>query len=494
MRIQELERKTGLERPSIRFYEKEGLLNPARSENGYREYSDEDVELLKKIKLLRRLGMSIEKIKALQQGSADLSSAIAQQTSYLTSQIDEHRRCRAVCEIMQRDGAVFESLDADHYLRLLREIRIDDKVLSNSNFQENVPKEIHPWLRYFARILDYGLWNAFIQFILIVIVRMRPIPGNFLSSLITIVSTALFVPVEAWMLHKFGTTPGKWAMGIRLEYYQGGNLPYSEALNRSLNVYVCGAGLSIPVVQMVLYILRYCQLTGRSWRIFARYNEVEGPQDMSWDASTEIIYEKRDWKRGVALSLILAMTVLLTVGGVIDGFKPRYRGNELTVAQVAQNYNATLDVILEDAAYYDKLQEDGTKKPVASNTVIFDMNSSVSGQPMQFEYEVQDGIVRSVSVHHEWDEVFYLRPLSDETLLMASSLLLAQEDCGIRELGEFARLYESYLDQKEVSFTYKNLLIEWTITTDQDFLQGTVYGGDEEDVYASLDFRVTIQK
>ena len=26
MKIQELERKTGLERPSIRFYEKEGLL------------------------------------------------------------------------------------------------------------------------------------------------------------------------------------------------------------------------------------------------------------------------------------------------------------------------------------------------------------------------------------------------------------------------------------------------------------------------------------
>jgi len=34
MKIQELERMTGLERPSIRFYEKEGLLNPKRLENG----------------------------------------------------------------------------------------------------------------------------------------------------------------------------------------------------------------------------------------------------------------------------------------------------------------------------------------------------------------------------------------------------------------------------------------------------------------------------
>lgn len=493
MRIQELERKTGLERPSIRFYEKEGLLNPKRTENGYREYSEEDAELLKKIKLLRRLGMTIEKIKQLQQGSADLSAAVAQQASLHTSQIDDHRRCRAVCETMQRDGVAFESLDADHYLQLLREIRIDDRALTNSNFREDVPKEIHPWRRYFARILDYAFWNALVEFILIVIIRMRPIPGDFLSSLITIGSTALFVPVEAWMLHKIGTTPGKWAMGIRLEYYQGGNLPFSEALYRSLRVFVNGVGLAIPIAQTGMCVLRYCQLTGRSWRIFARYNEVEVPQDMPWDESTEIIYENRNAKRGVALALILALTVLLITGGVIDGFKPRYRGNELTVAQMAQNYNATLEVLLDDVEYYDKIQEDGTKKPVASNTVIFDMNSSVSNQPIQFEYEVQDGIVRSVSVHHEWDKVFYLTPLSEETLLMASSLLLAQEGCGIWELEEFMRMYESYLNQKEVSFTYKNLLIEWTITTDKDILQGTIYGGDEEDVYASLDFRVTIK-
>jgi DNA-binding transcriptional MerR regulator len=70
MRIQELERRTGLERPSIGFYEKEGLLIPVGLENGYREYSEAEVELLKKIKLLRQLGMSVEKIRALQQGSA----------------------------------------------------------------------------------------------------------------------------------------------------------------------------------------------------------------------------------------------------------------------------------------------------------------------------------------------------------------------------------------------------------------------------------------
>lgn len=493
MKIQRVELETGLDRPSIRYYEKEGLLNPKRLENGYREYSQEDVELLKKIKLLRRLGMGIEKIRQLQQGSADLNAAIAAQVSYHSSQIDDHRRCRAVCEAIRDDGAVFASLDAEHYLRLLREIRIDDRALGKSNFKEDLPKEIHPWKRFIARWLDLLLWSAVIQFILIVIVRMRPLPGDFLNMLLDIGILALFIPVEAFFLHKFGTTPGKYVMGIRVEYIQGGNLPYAEALHRSLSVFVCGEGLGIPFAQLGMNVYRYCQLTGRSWRRFARYDEVEGPQDMPWDEDTELIYGEHNWKRGAAAALILACSISLVVLGTIDGFKPRYRGNNLTVAQVASNYNATMQVLMEDPAYYDKLQEDGSKKPVASNTVIFDMNQSSGGKQMEFSYDVQDGFVRSVSIQHSWDQVFYLTPLNGDPMNMACCLLLAQDGCGIRELDEFVRLYESHLDSKVVSFKYRNLTIEWTITTENQMLQGVIHPENDEDLFVSMDFCITIR-
>ena len=46
MTIKELEALTGLSRANIRFYEKEGLLSPLRRENGYREYTEEDVQTL----------------------------------------------------------------------------------------------------------------------------------------------------------------------------------------------------------------------------------------------------------------------------------------------------------------------------------------------------------------------------------------------------------------------------------------------------------------
>ena len=46
MTIKEVEQCFGVPRATVRFYEKEGLLSPTRSENGYREYSEEDVVLL----------------------------------------------------------------------------------------------------------------------------------------------------------------------------------------------------------------------------------------------------------------------------------------------------------------------------------------------------------------------------------------------------------------------------------------------------------------
>lgn len=58
----EVQDKTNLSRKAIEYYEEKGLVHPKKLENGYRDYSDEDVEVLKKISLLRNLGLSISEI------------------------------------------------------------------------------------------------------------------------------------------------------------------------------------------------------------------------------------------------------------------------------------------------------------------------------------------------------------------------------------------------------------------------------------------------
>ena len=48
MKINEVEQQAGITKRNIRFYEQQGLLSPKRNgENGYRDYSEEDVAELK---------------------------------------------------------------------------------------------------------------------------------------------------------------------------------------------------------------------------------------------------------------------------------------------------------------------------------------------------------------------------------------------------------------------------------------------------------------
>ena len=58
----EVQDKTNLSRNAIEYYEEKGLIHPIKLENGYRDYIDEDVEVLKRISLLRNLGLSISEI------------------------------------------------------------------------------------------------------------------------------------------------------------------------------------------------------------------------------------------------------------------------------------------------------------------------------------------------------------------------------------------------------------------------------------------------
>lgn len=66
MQIKELSRATGVEAETIRFYEKQGLLpEPARRDNGYRDYAASHLERLSFIRHCRALDMPLADVKQL---------------------------------------------------------------------------------------------------------------------------------------------------------------------------------------------------------------------------------------------------------------------------------------------------------------------------------------------------------------------------------------------------------------------------------------------
>lgn len=68
MKIHEVAQQTGLTVPTLRFYEKEGLLGTRyvrRSANNYREYCQEAIRLLLIIKRMQTAGFTLAEIKEL---------------------------------------------------------------------------------------------------------------------------------------------------------------------------------------------------------------------------------------------------------------------------------------------------------------------------------------------------------------------------------------------------------------------------------------------
>lgn len=66
MQIKDLARATGVDVETIRFYEKEGLLpEPARLDNGYRNYAQPHLERLSFIRHCRGLDMTLDEVRTL---------------------------------------------------------------------------------------------------------------------------------------------------------------------------------------------------------------------------------------------------------------------------------------------------------------------------------------------------------------------------------------------------------------------------------------------
>ena len=119
MKINEVEKYLEIPKATIRFYEKEGLLSPQRNENSYREYSNEDVEVLKKIVVLRKIGVAVEDVKQVLEGSLSLQDALIKNMNSLQEQMEEIKGAMKVCELMQQKEENISTFDQNYYWNVI---------------------------------------------------------------------------------------------------------------------------------------------------------------------------------------------------------------------------------------------------------------------------------------------------------------------------------------------------------------------------------------
>ena len=131
MTIKDVEERTGLSRSNIRFYEKEKLIEPSRNEsNGYRDYSENDAENIKKIAYLRTLGISIEDIRSIISEKVTLQEMLEKQKEVLKNQITDLNKAKLMCEKMLDEESIsYEKLQVEQYITDLHDYWKDNRTV-----------------------------------------------------------------------------------------------------------------------------------------------------------------------------------------------------------------------------------------------------------------------------------------------------------------------------------------------------------------------------
>jgi len=140
MNIKAAEELSGVSRQNIRFYEREGLLNPDRNpENDYREYQQEHIETLKMIRVMRMLDMPLDQIKLVLEGSISPAKAAKEQKQKLKAQQEQLSAAIRFCE----EWSAFQTMEAVNV----------DEMISRMESSENVQGLFQKWVEDYRKVV-----------------------------------------------------------------------------------------------------------------------------------------------------------------------------------------------------------------------------------------------------------------------------------------------------------------------------------------------------
>ena len=406
MNVSQLEAALDMPRASIRFYEKEGLLSPERLANGYRDYSEADLETLRRIKLLRALGLPLEDIKALQEGRLRLSDALRTQEERLRREAAEREAARSLCRTMELEGAEYATLDAGRYLDQLDRLGQTGVTLTPPA-ADSLPVVRYPWRRYLARLLDHSLCVLLLNAALVLTLRFTFGDGALNTLIQSYLAWGVQFLLEPLLLATWGTTPGKWIFGLKVRNADGGKLTFREAAARLSALFGYGEGWSLPGYQL--------------YRNYKSYRACSDGEVLPWDEGLSYTIRDESGLRGLAWAGAAALDIGLSVLLIFQLTMPPVR-HPLTVAEFARNYN---DLVRQYDLDSMTLDETGT-------WVVPEGTISLGNPPPIFHYDTTgDGVLTGVSFTYERAPDYFWDGAEIEQTAAFLAMLAAQPGVGL---------------------------------------------------------------
>lgn len=198
--------------------------------------------------------------------------------------------------------------------------------MTNTQIETSAEPVRAPLQRFFARMLDFALyrvlWDAFLALVCGVNLALwsrGAQPLDFAAQVL------LMLAIEPLLLSRFGTTLGKWIMGIHVADHFGGRLSYSAALSRTWTVLWRGMRCNIPFFRLV--------------RLYKSCRACSDGQTLDWEYDSELSLRETHaaWRVAGYICACAACAGVLTLAFALPQV-PRNRG-DLTVAEFCENYN-----------------------------------------------------------------------------------------------------------------------------------------------------------
>ena len=164
MKINEVEAQVGITKKNIRFYEEQGLLSPRRnSENGYRDYGEGEVAVLRQIKLMRKLGVPLEEIRRMQAGGT-VADGMRRHLVTLERERSSLEQSILLCQSLKNREERLDVLDAAALLEEMERLE-----QTGTTFQDKQKQDAKP-VRYAGAVVMALLTTALMAALIVLMV------------------------------------------------------------------------------------------------------------------------------------------------------------------------------------------------------------------------------------------------------------------------------------------------------------------------------------
>ncbi|OUN07245.1 hypothetical protein B5G43_06460 [Flavonifractor sp. An92] len=348
MTIKELEQRLDLPRASVRYYEQEGLLHPGRGANNYRDYTEEDLCTLEKVKLLRQLHLEVDTIRRIQAGELSLKEALDRQLGELSADQTALERSFRVCRALRAEGESYDALDPRPWLRELeRDVPPPAPHFPQPRETQPPPSVApNPIRRWGARFLDLSI--CALPWVILSTALHIQLPDNLIVTwLKSYPAYLLLLLVEPLLLHTWGYTPGKWLLGLKVRDRNGEKLTLRRARQRAWRLFGRGEGYNIPIYNII-----------REWK---SYRACRDGEPMPWDSDDalpveeDLSYVAEELKVRQFVGWVAAVVAILVLTVQVGFFAllPPCRG-DLTVTEFSRNYNYYASLLDQDVPALDE--------------------------------------------------------------------------------------------------------------------------------------------